>query len=234
MFGTENFYLELQHHDIEQLQILNKWLIDRQEYARVPLLATNDVHYVLDDDYDAHDTLLCIQTGNVKAEQNRLRFNSRSFHLRTPDEMWRLFGSVPESLTNSLLIAEMCNVNLESEGYHLPVFPVPDGFTAETYLRYLCERGLRWRYGARADDPAVRNRLDYELNIIHNMGFDTYFLIVGPVRIARHADICGTCAGPARAAWPPTAWDHQHRPAAEPPAVRAFPNLAACRCPTST
>ncbi len=190
VFGTENFYLELQHHDIEQLQILNKWLIDRQEYARVPLLATNDVHYVLDDDYDAHDTLLCIQTGNVKAEQNRLRFNSRSFHLRTPDEMWRLFGSVPESLTNSLLIAEMCNVNLESEGYHLPVFPVPDGFTAETYLRYLCERGLRWRYGARADDPAVRNRLDYELNIIHNMGFDTYFLIVWDLcEFARHADI---------------------------------------------
>jgi len=190
VFGPENFFLELQHHDIEQLHILNKWLIDNQDYARVPLLATNDVHYVLDDDFDAHDTLLCIQTGNVKAEQNRLRFNSRSFHLRTPEEMWRLFGSVPESLTNSLMIAQMCDVNLDSEGYHLPVFPVPDGFTAETYLRHLCERGLRWRYGSRGDDPAVRNRLDYELNIIHNMGFDTYFLIVWDLcEFARHADI---------------------------------------------
>ena len=190
VFGAENFFLELQHHDIEQLHILNRWLVANQDYVRAPLLATNDVHYVLDDDYDAHDTLLCIQTGSVKAEQNRLRFNSRSFHLRTPDEMWRLFGHVPEALTNSLLVAEMCDVNLDSDGYHLPVFPVPDGFTPESYLRHLCERGLRWRYGARADDPAVRKRLDYELSIIHNMGFDTYFLIVWDLcEFARHADI---------------------------------------------
>jgi len=180
----------LQHHNIDELHALNKWLVNYQGYAQVPFVATNDVHYVLDDDYDAHDTLLCIQTGNVKAEQNRLRFSSRTFHLRTPHEMWQLFAHVPEALTNTLRIAEMCNVNLDSEGYHLPVFPVPDGYTAETYLRYLCFGGLRWRYGARADDPDVINRLDYELQVIHNMGFDTYFLIVWDLcEFARHADI---------------------------------------------
>ncbi|NLX09015.1 MAG: DNA polymerase III subunit alpha [Chloroflexi bacterium] len=190
VFGPENFFLELQHHDIDILHTLNRWLIENQSYARVPLLATNDVHYILADDFDAHDTLLCIQTGSVKNEQNRMRMTDPSYHLRTPDEMWRLFGDVPEALTNSVLIAQMCDVNLDSNGYHLPVFPVPEGFSAESYLRYLCEQGLQWRYGARADDPAVRDRLDHELNIIHNMGFDTYFLIVWDLcEFARHADI---------------------------------------------
>ena len=158
-FGPDNFFFELQHHQIEQLHTLNHWLVDHQGYARVPLVATNDVHYVLDSDFDAHDTLLCIQTGNVKAEQNRLRFSSQTFHLRTQQEMWRLFGELPEALNNSLLIADMCDVNLDSKGYHLPVFPVPEGFTAETYLRYLCERGLQWRYGSHADDHEIRERL---------------------------------------------------------------------------
>ncbi|MBN1680294.1 MAG: DNA polymerase III subunit alpha, partial [Anaerolineae bacterium] len=190
VFGTDNFFLELQHHNIDQLHILNRWLVENQGYANVPLLATNDTHYVLESDYDAHDTLLCIQTGNVKSEQNRLRFNSPTFHLRTPDEMWRLFAEVPDALTNSLLIVDQCNVNLESKGYHLPVFPVPDGFDTQTYLRHLCDKGLRWRYGSRADDPDVRDRLDHELGIIHNMGFDTYFLIVWDLcEFARHADI---------------------------------------------
>jgi DNA-directed DNA polymerase III PolC len=190
VFGADNFYLELQHHDIEQLHLLNRWLVQHQDYAHVPLLATNDVHYVLADDFDAHDTLLCIQTGNVKTEQNRLRFNSETFHLRTPQEMWHLFGEVPSALTNSLLIAEQCNVELDSDGYHLPEFPVPEGHNAQTYLRYLCARGLEWRYGARADDPTIRQRLDHELRIIHEMGFDTYFLIVWDLcEFARHADI---------------------------------------------
>ncbi|MCZ7541380.1 MAG: DNA polymerase III subunit alpha [Anaerolineae bacterium] len=190
VFGRENFFLELQHHHIEQLHVLNRWLLERQGYGKVPLVATNDVHYVLEEDYDAHDTLLCIQTGNVKAEQNRLRFESQTFHLRTAQEMWRLFGEIPESLTNTLRIAEMCDVQLDSDGYHLPLFPVPAGHTAETYLRYLCERGLGWRYGARASDPVVRARLDYELRMVHEMGFDTYFLIVWDLcEFARHADI---------------------------------------------
>ncbi|MEB2288220.1 MAG: DNA polymerase III subunit alpha [Anaerolineae bacterium] len=190
VFGRENFFLELQHHHIEQLHVLNRWLLERQGYGQVPLVATNDVHYVLEEDYDAHDTLLCIQTGNVKAERNRLRFESQTFHLRTAQEMWRLFGEIPEALTNTLRIAEMCNLNLDSDDYHLPIFPVPAGHSAETYLRYLCERGLGWRYGARASEPVIRARLDYELRMIHEMGFDTYFLIVWDLcEFARHADI---------------------------------------------
>jgi DNA polymerase-3 subunit alpha len=191
VFGKENFFLELQHHDIPILHTLNRWLIENRGYADLPVVATNDVHYILEEDYDAHDTLLCIQTGNLKTEGNRLRMSDPSYHLRTPDEMWRLFADVPDALTNTRLIADMCDVNLDSKGYHLPVFPVPDGYTADTYLRSLCERGLQWRYGSRADtDEALKERLDYELGIIHNMGFDTYFLIVWDLcEFARHADI---------------------------------------------
>ncbi len=190
VFGPENFYLELQEHDIPQLHTLNRWLVENSKYNRVPLLATNDVHYVLQDDYDSHDTLLCIQTSNVKNEANRMRMTDPSYHLRTPEEMWNLFGEVPEALTNSLAIAERCNVNLEYDGYHLPLFPVPEGFDGETYLRYLCQKGLAWRYGSRADDPTIVARLDYELKTIHEMGFDSYFLIVWDLcEFARHADI---------------------------------------------
>ncbi len=190
VFGPENFYLELQEHDIDQLHALNKWLVQNSKYNNVPLLATNDTHYVMAEDHDPHDTLLCIQTGNVKNEQNRMRMTDPSYHLRTPEEMWRLFKDVPEALTNSLRIAERCDVELEHEGYHLPVFPVPDGYTEETYLRYLCEKGLEWRYGSRATESEIVERLDYELGIIHRMGFDTYFLIVWDLcEFARHADI---------------------------------------------
>ncbi|WP_119068116.1 DNA polymerase III subunit alpha [Aggregatilinea lenta] len=191
VFGAENFFLELQEHDIPLLRTLNRWLLENRGYANPPLIATNDVHYILEEDFDAHDTLLCIQTGNLKTEQNRLHMSDPSYHLRTPDEMWRLFADVPDALMNTLHIADMCDVNLDSEGYHLPVFPVPDGYTADTYLRNLCERGLQWRYGSRADtDEALKERLDYELGIIHNMGFDTYFLIVWDLcEFARHADI---------------------------------------------
>jgi DNA polymerase-3 subunit alpha len=190
VFGPENFFLELQEHDIPQLHDLNKWLVQNSKYSHVPLLATNDVHYVKDEDFDPHDTLLCIQTGSVKNETNRMRMTDPSYHLRSAEEMWRIFSEVPEALTNSIKIAEMCDVELEHEGYHLPVFPVPDGYNEQTYLRYLCEKGLEWRYGSRATDPVVVERLDYELGIIHDMGFDTYFLIVWDLcEFARHADI---------------------------------------------
>ncbi len=190
VFGRENFFLELQHHQIPELHTFNRWLQENQGYVNSPFVATNDVHYVFEDDYDIHDTLLCIQTGKVKAEQNRLRFSGPTFHLRSPEEMWALFGEVPESLTNTLLIAEMCDVDLDHEGYHLPKFPVPEGYTPQTYLRYLCERGLAWRYGEHANDSAILQRLDHELGIIHEMGFDTYFLIVWDLcEFARHRDI---------------------------------------------
>lgn len=193
IFGAENFFLELQQHDIRELETLNKWLLDYRKsgHSTVPLVATNDVHYVLSTDYDPHDTLLCIQTGALKTETDRLRMSDPSYHLTSPMEMWRFFGDVaPESLSNTLKIAEMIDLNLDSKGYHLPTFPVPEGYDSGSYLQYLCEKGLYWRYGSAADESVYRQRLERELKIIGDMGFNTYFLIVWDLcQFARHADI---------------------------------------------
>lgn len=194
VFGKDNFFLELQAHDIPQLDRLNRWLVENSKYANVPLVATNDVHYVSPDDYEYHDTLLCIQTGNVKKEEDRLRMSGgNSYYMRTQAEMWRLFGDIaPQALNNTMMIAEMCeDVELDTKEYHLPIFPVPDEFDSPgDYLRHLCEEGVYWRYGSAADTPEVRERLEYEISVIHDMGFDTYFLIVWDLcRHARDVDI---------------------------------------------
>lgn len=193
VFGKENFFLELQQHDIPELEIVNKWLVENNQYAGTPMVATNDVHYVLESDYDPHDTLLCIQTTALKRDTDRLRMSDASYHLTSQNEMWKYFGNIRdgEPLKNTLKIAEMCDINLDTKGYHLPIFPVPPGHTSETYMRYLCYKGLKWRYGEAAEnDQNLRKRLDYELQIIHNMGFETYFLIVWDLcEYARHADI---------------------------------------------
>ncbi len=193
VFGKENFYLELQQHDIPELETLNKWLLEygKSNHTNVPLVATNDVHYVLDTDYDPHDTLLCIQTSALKTDTDRLRMSDASYHLTSQQEMYGFFGDVaPEAMSNTLKVAEMCEVNLDDKEYHLPVFPVPEGYDSTSYLRYLCEKGMRWRFGSRADDADLRARLDFELGIIDKMGFNTYFLIVWDLcQFARHADI---------------------------------------------
>jgi DNA-directed DNA polymerase III PolC len=206
VFGAENFYLELQQHDIPQIEVLNKWLVEyrRSGHSKVGLVATNDVHYILKEDFEAHDVLLCIQTGAAlsmpkrkdhdgeDAKNTRMAMSDNSYYLNSAEEMWAIWGDIaPEAVHNSVKIAEMCDVNLDTKGYHLPVFPVPKGFSADTYLRHLCEIGLRWRYGDNAlSDPVLTQRLDYELGIINNMGFDTYFLIVWDLtQYAAHADI---------------------------------------------
>ncbi len=192
-FGKDNFYLELQNHDIDELKTVNNWLIDTGRKDDVQFLATNDVHYVLDDDYDPHDTLLCIQTGSLKNEPNRMRMTDNSYFLTSGAQMWDAFGHIDGGapLLNTLKVAEMCEIDLDRKGYHLPAFPVPDQYpTAGSYLRALAEKGIGWRYGSRADDADLRERLDYELGIIQQMGFDTYFLIVWDLcEFARHADI---------------------------------------------
>src|SRR5262249_15288810 len=136
---------------------------------------------------------LCIQTTSLKRDVDRLRMSDASYHLTSQDDMWKYFGNIRdgEPLKNTLKIAEMCDLNLDTKGYHLPIFPVPAGHTPETYVRYLCTKGLKWRYGESAErDENLRKRLDYELQIIHNMGFETYFLIVWDLcEYARHADI---------------------------------------------
>ncbi|MEJ2597565.1 MAG: DNA polymerase III subunit alpha [Anaerolineales bacterium] len=185
VFGPDNFYLELQSHDIKELETINKNLIDLGRRYQARFVATNDVHYVDPGDARYQDILLAIQTGCLIGDPNRMRMTDDSYYLRSPQEMERLFASVPEALNNTLLIAERCNIDLGFKGYHLPEFTVPEGYDAESYLRYLCELGLQKRYGKRAGEPAVHQRLDYELGVIHQMGFDAYFLIVWD--LCRHA-----------------------------------------------
>ncbi len=185
VFGADNFFLELQEHDIKELGTINKALMELGPRYQARYIATNDVHYIDPGDARYQDILLAIQTGALISDQNRFRMSDKSYYLRTPEEMARLFAEVPEALSNTLLIAERANVDLSTKGYHLPLFPVPDGHTAQTYLRQLCEEGLIRRYGPRVNEPAVRQRLEYELQVIHDMGFDAYFLIVWD--LCRHA-----------------------------------------------
>mgnify|MGYP000983905203 CR=1 FL=1 len=198
VFGPERFFIELQHHAIPELLELNKTLLELGGRYQARFLATNDVHYIRQSDARLQDVLLAIQTGCVLKDPNRMRMSDNSYYLRTADEMAALFGEVPGALSNTLLVAERCQVDLKSKGYHLPEFPVPEGHTAETYLRELCEAGLRRRYGARADQAETRARLEYELGVIVKMGFAAYFLIVSDLcREARAQSIWYTARGSA-------------------------------------
>ena len=185
VFGPDRFFVELQQHNIKEITDLNKKLVEMGARYSAKYIATNDVHYINQGDARYQDILLAIQTQTLLSDKERMRMTDDSYYLRTPAEMNQLFAEVPEALSNTLLIAERCNVDLSFKGYHLPDFPVPEGFTAETYLRYLCEEGAKLRYQHDANSPRVRERLDYELGIIHKMGFDAYFLIVWD--LCRHA-----------------------------------------------
>lgn len=192
VFGRERFFVELQEHSIPELTEVNKTLFDMASRYDLRFLATNDVHYTYAEEADPHDVLLCIQTGKTVNERNRMRMSDQSYYLKSYQEMEKLFGGVPGALENTLLVAEMCDVDPEPEGYHLPKFDVPESYTPHSYLRHLCEEGLIWRYGEEraVGDQQLRARLERELNIIHNMGFDTYFLIVWDLcEFARDRDI---------------------------------------------
>jgi DNA polymerase III subunit alpha len=192
VFGRERFFVELQEHSIPELTRVNKTLIEMAGRYDLSLVATNDVHYTTAAEAGPHDVLLCIQTGKPVSTGDRMRMSDGSYYLKSHDEMAALFGEVPGALSNTLLIAEMCHVNPEPEGYHLPQFDVPEGYSPATYLRHLCEKGLAWRYGDEraATDAALRQRLDHELTTIHRMGFEAYFLIVWDLcEFARQRDI---------------------------------------------
>ncbi len=170
------YYLEIQEHDIPELADVNRQVVSLAHELDLPLVATNDSHYTRREESSIHDVLLCIQTGKTVTEPKRMRMNNDSYYLRSGAEMAALFSETPEALTNTLRIAEMCNVELEFGNYHLPIFQVTEGYDAQSYLRHLCEEGLRRKYTTITSRE--RERLDYELDIIHKMGFDTYFLIV--------------------------------------------------------
>lgn len=198
VFGKDRFFLELQSHDIPELDTINKNLVTLGRRYDARFIATNDVHYVDPEDAHLQDILLAIQTGSLLSDPNRMRMTDSSYYLRSPEEMEHLFAEVPEALANTLLVAERCNVDLGFKGYRLPHFEVPAGNTPDSYLHKLCEAGLERRYGDRAKEVEVCQRLEYELGIIHNMGFDTYFLIVWDLcRYARSKGIWYNARGSA-------------------------------------
>jgi len=198
LFGANNFFLELQKHEIPELETINKTLLELGKRYEARFIATNDSHYIDPEDAHIQDIMLCIQTGSVLTDPNRMRMTDGTYYLRSPQEMQSLFAEVPESLSNTLLIAERCKVDLGFKSYHLPLFEVPPGKTTDIYLRELCDKGILKRFGERADDPVVHERLEYELGIIHQMGFDTYFLIVWDLcRYARERGIWYNARGSA-------------------------------------
>ena len=198
VFGPDNFFFELQHHEIPELHSANRTLRELGQHYQARYVATNDVHYVNQADARLQDILLCVQTGSLFTEPRRMRMSGTDFYLRSVQEMESLFAEVPESLSNTLLIAERCRVDLGRTGYHLPKFEVLEGYTTTTYLRELCEAGLLRRIGDRAMDEAVRERLDYELGVIDKMGFNAYFLIVWDLcRYAKEQNIWYNARGSA-------------------------------------
>lgn len=178
VFGKDRFFLELQDHDISELYRINRGLIALSQKTGARLVATNDVHYVRREDAELQDILLCIQTGKLLSDLNRMRMNNNTYYLRSPEEMQNLFSQVPEAISNTLEIAERCHVDLTRKGYHLPQFEVPAGQTASSFLRELCQEGLRRNAPEQADSKEFQKRLDYELSVINQMGFSEYFLIV--------------------------------------------------------
>ena len=195
VFGADNYYLELQRHEgLPELVELNATLAEMGRRLHIPLVATNDSHYVLPEDAAAHEVLLCIQTNTTLGDPKRLRMSGNDYYLRSPDEMAALFKEYPEAVENTLRVAEACRFKIESHGYHLPAFEVPEGETPESYLRRLCVEGLHRRYPKVT--PELEARLEHELAVIHQMGFDTYFLIVWD--LVRFAKESGILVGPGR------------------------------------
>ena len=176
IFGKDNYFLEIQNHDIPEEKTAAEGLRQLALEFGIGLVATNDLHYVRREDAEAQDVLLCIQTTSNVDDPGRMRFPNDSFYLKSAEEMAELFGGYPEALENTCRIADRCNVKLEFGHLLLPEFPVPEGFDAVSYLRHLCEEALPERY--EVVDETVRKRLDFELDIINTMGYACYFLIV--------------------------------------------------------
>jgi DNA polymerase-3 subunit alpha len=178
IFAPGDFYLEIADHGIPQQRQVAVELFKYAKQFDLKIVATNDVHYVRKDHAAAHDVLLCIQTGAKIADENRMRYSSPEFYLKTTEEMAALFKEVPEALAQTLEIAEKCDLKLVLGENKFPAYTVPEGETREGYLSRLCDDGMVRRFGARAQDPELRQRLDFELDVLNKTGFTSYFLIV--------------------------------------------------------
>ncbi len=184
LFGEENFYLEIQSNGIPEQNQVNAFLKQLSRDEGIPLAATNDCHYLNREDAPAHEVLLCLQTGKTLHDKARMKFQTDEFYVKSPEEMARVFSDVPEALENTVEIAKQCKVDLTFKGYHFPTYELPEGKEAGTYLIEKAHKGLQAYFdrmrkaGKKIDEDAYRQRLDYELRTIRDMGFSDYFLIV--------------------------------------------------------
>lgn len=190
----DGFYLELQYHGMKEQLKVNKEIIEMSKRLDIPLVATNDVHYIKKEDYRSHDVLLCIQTAKTVDEEERMRYPSDEFYLKSPEEMYELFSHVPEALENTVKIAEQCNFDYEFHKSKLPSFPLPAGIDHYEYLKDVCLKGLEERYEIITEE--LIQRLEYELGVINQMGYVDYFLIVWD--FIRFAVESGIPTGPGR------------------------------------
>ncbi len=194
IFGEDNFYLELQDHGIAEQRPVNQGIMRLSRETGLPLIVTNDAHYLRKEDATMQDVLLCIQTGKTLEEPGRMKFETDEFYLKSEEEMRELFPNCPEAFENTARIAERCNLEFEFNQYHLPSFPVPEGYSNEEYFRELCMKGFRERY---QDPPeSYLERLEYEIGVIGRMGYINYYLIVWD--FIRYAKEQGIPVGPGR------------------------------------
>ncbi len=194
IFGEGNYFLELQDHGIPLQRQVNQGIMRLSKELNIPLVATNDCHYINADDWEAHDILLCIQTGKKVSDENRMRYEGGQYYVKSEEEMRQLFPYAPEAIENTHKIAERCNVEIEFGVTKLPRFDVPDGYDSWGYLNHLCDEGFALRYPD--DDGTLRARLDYELGTIKSMGYVDYFLIVWD--FINFAKSHGIAVGPGR------------------------------------
>ena len=194
IFGPEHFYLELQDHGIEEQTPVNQGVMRLARETGLPLIITNDAHYLRKEDAEMQDVLLCIQTGKTVDDPHRMKFQTEEFYLKSEEELRQLFPNCPEAFENTGKIADMCNLEFTFHEYHLPSFPVPEGFTNEEYFRKLCYDGFRERY----ENPPQEyvDRLEYEIGVISRMGYVNYYLIVWD--FIRYAKESGIPVGPGR------------------------------------
>ena len=194
ILGPDRFYLELQDHGIDAQRPVNQGLQRLAREENLPLVITNDAHYLRKEDADIQDVLLCIQTGKTVEDQNRMRFETQEFYLKSEEELRQLFPGCDEAFDNTVKIAEMCNVEFTFHEYHLPAYPVPEGYTNEEYFRKLCYDGFRERYPQ--EPKEYKERMDYEISVISSMGYVNYYLIVWD--FIHYAKEVGIPVGPGR------------------------------------